>query len=62
MIEIGWINMCIDISLLSCYFYQLYIGQMSQVVHIFSYLKFNECMDLFYDTTKLRINDPTIMH
>ena len=61
MIEIGRIDITVEVSLLSRYLAQPRIGHLIQVLHIFSFLKSNECMDLCYDPTRLIITEPTIL-
>ena len=36
-------------------------GHLVQVLHIFSFLKFNQCMDICYDPTKINIIEPTTL-
>ena len=36
-------------------------GHLVQVLHIFSFLKCNQCMDICYDPTKLNITEPTTL-
>ena len=61
MIELGRIDISTEVSLMSRYLAQPRVGHMIQVLHIFSFLKSNECMDLTYDATKLVINENTIL-
>ena len=37
------------------------IDHLIQVLYIISFVKYNECMDLTYDSTKLNITEPTIL-
>ena len=46
---------------MSRYLVQPRLGHLQQVLHIFSFLKSNECAELIYDTTKLNIQEPTIL-
>ena len=59
MIELGWIDISAEVSLISRYLVQPRMCHLMQVLHIFSFLKSNECMDICYDPTKLEINEPT---
>ena len=61
MIELGCIDITVEVSLLSRYLAQPRTGHLVQLLHIFSFLKSNECMDLCYDPTKLIITEPTIL-
>ena len=61
MIELGRIDISTEVSLMSRYLAQPRIGHLIQVLHIFSFLKSNECMDLCYDPTKLNIKEPTVL-
>ena len=36
-------------------------GHLVQVLHIFSFLNCNQCMDICYDSTKLNITEPTTL-
>ena len=58
MIELMRIDISTEVSLMSRYLAQLRMGHLIQVLHIFSYLKSNECMDICYDPTKLEIDEP----
>ena len=61
MSEFGRLDIFNEVSLMSKYLAQPSMGHLIQVLHVFSFLKSNKCMDLFYDPTKLEINDPTIL-
>ena len=54
-IEIGHIDICTEISLMSHYLAEPRTGHLVQVLQIFSFLKCNQCMDICYDPTKLNI-------
>ena len=54
-IEIGRIDICTEIFLVSRYLAEPRIGHLVQVLHIFSFFKCNQCMDICYDPTKLNI-------
>ena len=62
MIEIGRIDISIEVSYLSRYLAQPRVGHMIQAMHIFSFLKTTQSMDLCYDPTKLNIKEATIIH
>ena len=53
--EIGRIDICTEIFLVSRYLAEPRIGHLVQVLHIFSFFKCNQCMDICYDPTKLNI-------
>ena len=57
MIEIGCLDITIKVSLMSCCLAQPRMGHLIQVLHMFSYLKSHQSMDLCYDPTKLTINE-----
>ena len=59
MIELGRIDICMEVSLISRYLVGPRTGHLVQVLHIFSFLKFNQCMDICYDPRKLNITEPT---
>ena len=61
MIEIGRIDITVEVSLLSRYLSNPRTGHLVQLLHVFSFLKSNECMDLCYDPTRLVITEPTIL-
>jgi len=61
MIELGRIDICTEVSLLSRYLAQSRLGHLQQVLHIFSFLNSNQCAELIYDPTKLQIKEPTIL-
>ena len=60
-IELGRIDIYTEISLMSRYLAGPRIGHLVQVLHIFSFLKCNQCMDICYDPTKLNITEPTTL-
>jgi hypothetical protein len=47
--ELGCIDIMIDISLLSSYTMQPCVGHLDQVLHIFGYLKRNKCAAIVFD-------------
>ena len=61
MIEIGRIDISVEVSYLSRYLAKPRLGYMIQAMHIFSFLKNNQSMDLCYDPTKLNIKESTII-
>ena len=61
MIELGRIDILTEVSLMSRYLAQPRIGHLHQLLHIFAYIKCNECPELCYDPTKLDIHEPTIL-
>ena len=61
MIELMQIDISIEVSFMSRYLTQPRMGHLIHVLHIFSYLKSNEYMDICYDPTKLEINEPTTL-
>ena len=61
MIEIGRIDISTEVSLLSRYLSQPRNGHLHQALHMVSYLKNNECMELCYDPTKINIQEHTIL-
>lgn len=62
MIEIGHIDISIEVSYLSRYLAQLHIGHKIQTMYIFSFLKSNKSMNLYYNPTKLNIKKATLIH
>ena len=61
IIEIGFIAISIEVSYLSRYLAQPRVGHMVQAMHIFSFLKNSQSMDLCYDPTKLNVKESTII-
>jgi len=61
MIELGRLDISTEVSLMSRYLAQPRMGHLIQVLHMFSYLKSNQCLDICYDPTKLEINEPTTL-
>ena len=61
MIELSRIDIYMEVSLMSRYLVGPRTGHLLQVLHIFSFLKINQCMDIFYDSTKLNITEPTTL-
>jgi len=61
MIELGRIDICTEVSLVSRYLAQPRLGHLQKFLYIFSFLKSNECAELIYDPTKLNIQEPTIL-
>ena len=60
-IELGRIDIYTEISLMSRYLAGPRIGHLVQVLHIFSFLKCNQRIDIYYDPTKLNITEPTTL-
>jgi hypothetical protein len=48
-VELGWIDIYIDVALLSSFMAQPWVGHMNKVLHIFSYLKCHENSKLVFD-------------
>ena len=61
MIEIGRIDIAYEISLMSRYLAAPRIGHLTQMLHLFQYLHCNQGMDLTYDSTKIRIQEGSIL-
>ena len=61
MIELGRIDILTEVSLMSRYLAQPRIGHLHQILHIFSYIRYNECPELYYDPTKIAIHEPTVL-
>lgn len=61
MIELERICIATEVSFMSRYLAQPRMGHLIQVLHNFSFLKPNECMVIYYDPTKLEINEPTTL-
>lgn len=59
MIEVGHIGICMEVSIMSCFLVGTRISYLDQVLHIFSSLTCNQCMDICYDQTKLNITEST---
>ena len=59
MIDIGRLYITTEVSLISCYLIQPRKGHLIQVLHMFSYLKTHQSMDLCYDPTKIKVNETT---
>ena len=57
MIEIWRIDISTEVSLLSRYLSQPRNDHLHQALHMVTYLKNNECMELCYDPTKINIQD-----
>ena len=49
MVELGRIDICVDVSLLSSFMAQPRVGHMLEVLHVFSYLKSHENSKLVFD-------------
>jgi len=61
MVELGRIDICMEVSIMSHYLAGPLTGHLVQVLHIFSFLKCNQCMDICYDPTKLNTTEPTTL-
>jgi hypothetical protein len=48
-VELGWINIYIDVALLSSFLSQPCVGHMNAVLHIFSYLQSHETLKTVFD-------------
>ena len=55
MTDLGRIDMSTKLSLMSRYISQPRIGHLIQVLHMLSYLKINQCMELTYDPTSINV-------
>ena len=61
MIELGRLDINMEIALLSRYMAAPRIGHLTQLLHIFQYLHSHRCMDLTFDPTKININETTTL-
>ena len=61
MIELGRMDINIEVSLLSRYCAAPRIGHLTQLLHIFHYLRTHPSLDLIYDQTKINIHEATIL-
>ena len=60
MVELGRLDITMEVSLLSQYLTNPRIGHVEQAIHMLSYVKNHHHMDLCYDPTKLIIQEDTI--
>ena len=61
MIEMGRLDINVEISLLSRYMAAPRVGHLTQLLHIFHYLHSHRCMELTFDPTKINVNESTIL-
>ena len=61
MIELGRMDISIEISLLSRYCAAPRLGHLSQLLHVFHYLRSHQSMDLTYDQTKITVTESTTL-
>jgi len=61
-IELGWIDIHIDVALLSSYLAEPRLGHLEQALHIFSYLKYHITSHLVFDPIIYRGKMPAFKH
>ena len=59
IVEMGRMEICMEVSSLSSYIAMPRDGHMQQVLHIFAYLKINHNARIVFDHTYLEIDDET---
>jgi hypothetical protein len=57
MVELGWMDIMVDVSLLSSYTMQPHVGHLDQVFHIFGYLKRNKRATLIFEKSQVDWNE-----
>ena len=60
-IELGRLDINVEISILSRYMAAPRTGHLAQLLHIFYFLHSHNCMDLIYDPTKIQVVQTTIL-
>ena len=61
MIELGRLDINMEIALLSRYMAAPRRGHLTQLLHIFQYLHSHRCMDLTFDPIKINVNENTAL-
>ena len=60
MVELGTVDICLEVSLLSSQLALPRVGHLEQVLHIFAYLKSHHTADIVLDPSDLVVDESLI--